>query len=115
MITEIGKVYTKSLIPLSAHVPEGRIAAVLSEPDKNNPEPSWMLIFEQGGGWVGFLDADQYDAKALHNWMPDAVEDAVKELKQILGDNYGNVTDEIAQDLEWFESWAANAKAALKI
>lgn len=101
-----GDFWTKSAIKLNAYVPQGSM--ILALLDNGSYGNVWCLFYEQGGDWTVFGDGEEYQTEALLEWMPEAIECALKEISEI------TFLDESAmEDLQWFENWADTARNTL--
>ena len=74
--------------------------------DSNSKPDVWCLVWEWGGDWMGFGDADRSNSEALSGWEPDAIREAIDNI----GIRYG---EECAEDMEWFAAWADDAEIAI--
>lgn len=82
------------------------LAILLNE--KGQPD-SYVLIWQWGGDWDGFLDGAENDPDRLDGWEPSAVEEAVEEAIRLFPDNI-----QIHEDLEWFSDWVCAARKTLE-
>ena len=102
-----GDFFTKSAIQLNTYIPQGSMIIALL--DNGSYGTFWCLFYEQGGDWTVFGDGEEYNLDALCEWMPEAIDSALKEVAEM---DFLDI-DSPLEDLEWFESWASAAKSTL--
>jgi hypothetical protein len=74
--------------------------------DRNDKVQNFCLLWEWGGDWMGFSEADAYDLECLEGWEPDKVEEAVAEAIR--------VCESCESDMQWYTDWADIARETLK-
>jgi hypothetical protein len=77
----------------------GQIALALLL-DRNGKPSNYILVWEWGGDWMGFVDGDEHNAEVLDGWEPDAIREAVNTICAALK------AEDVAEDLGWFVDWA---------
>ncbi len=108
--TEI--ILTKDLLVINEHDLRNRTRLELMlTVDYKNKTYGYDLVFEQGGDWTYFEDAERSNPEFVEEWMPGAIRDALEEM-----DNLEWLSDDIAESEDWdyFREWADSAEATLK-
>lgn len=106
--TDSGDFWTASAIKLDADVPQGSMIIALM--DNGSYGNVWVLLYEQGGDWTAFGDGEEFNIEALHDWMPPAINHAVKEVADL---PFLDV-ERVLADLEWFSDWSESAQSTLE-